>query len=269
MTVTKLPFPLPKTAVGSLLAFASIEAVFIGLFALVVVGMASRSTKKRIAGLVALGGLTVMMETLLVTLCLGIDRPHWAATTASLLWVQFLSASDLVLVFRIRAAQLLRLQGGKLRAGLAAVGLLWNVRRISTIWQVKNVPERPINQSRATFVFKRVAVTLLAYLFVDAIVSLPPPEEVMVRVDKATLFSIHQLNFGDLIFRFSTTVGYWLTTGILNLFLTNVGTIVAVSFGLSSPDDCPPLYGSFSEAYTIRRFWGSVLLENIPIGASR
>lgn len=26
--------------------------------------------------------------------------------------------------------------------------------------------------------------------------------------------------------------------------------------GLCSPADCPPLYGSFSEAYTIRRFWG-------------
>lgn len=38
--------------------------------------------------------------------------------------------------------------------------------------------------------------------------------------------------------------------------MTNVGAIVAVLSGLSRPTDCPPLYGSFSDAYTIRRFWG-------------
>lgn len=255
MMIAKLRVPLssPAPAVNPLMTFAGTEAVFLGLFAFIVVCVASRSANKRIAGLVILGALTILMETLLVRLCQGVDRPQWAAVIASLLWVQFLSASELILVSRVHAAQL---QGGKLRAGLGAVGLLWNVRRIRTPWQVKNVPDTPMNQSRAAFVFKRTVATLLAYLFVDAVVSIPPPEAVMVQVDKATLVSIHQLDFGDLVFRLSTTAGYWLTTGILNFFMTNVGTILFVSFGLSGPDDCPSLYGSFSEAYTIRRFWG-------------
>lgn len=257
--VAKLPLSLPKTAAGSLLAFAGTEAVFLGLFAFVVTGTAARSTFKRTAGLATLCALTILMEISIAPLCQRVDRPHWAATIASLLWVQFLSASELVLVSRVHAAQLLRLQGGSIQAGSAAVGLLWNVRRVRTPWQVKNIPVAPVDQNRAGFVFKRVAVTLVAYLFVDAVVSMPSPEAVMVRTDKATLFSIHQLDVGDLIFRSSTTAGYWLTTGILNFFMTNVGAIVAVSLGLSSPNDCPPLYGSFSEAYTIRRFWGLVL----------
>lgn len=262
--VAQLPL-YPKTAVGSLLTFAGTEAVFLGLFAFIVTGTNARSTFNRAAGLVTLCALTLLLETSLVPLCQGVDRPHWAATIASLLWVQYLSASELVLVSRVHAKQLLRLRRGRFQAGSAAVGLLWNMRRIRTPWQVKNVPFTPVNQNRASFVFKRGAVTLMAYSFVDAVVSMPLPEAVMVRTDKATLFSIHQLDVGDLIFRFSTTAGYWITTGILNFFMTNVGVIAAVSLGLSSPDDCPPLYGSFSEAYTIRRFWGSVLLQNFSI----
>lgn len=256
MMIAQLPLSLQKSAMGSLLASAGVEAVFLGLFAFVVVGTASRSTKKRIAGLVILCALTILMEALLVPLCQGVGRPHWAATIASLLWIQFLSASDLVIISRVHSAQLLRLQGGRFGAGSAAVVLLWSVRRVRTPWQVKNVPVTLVNQSRAGFVLKRVAVTLLAYLLVDAVVSMPPPEAVMVQANKASLFSVHQLDVGDLIFRSSTTAGYWLTTGILVLFMNNVGAIVAVSLGLSSPGDCPPLFGPFSEAYTIRRFWG-------------
>lgn len=158
----ELPLSSPKTAIGSLLASAGVEAVFLGVFVVTVVGTAARSTNKRIAGLIILCALTILMETLLVPLCRRVDRPHWAATIASLLWVQFLSASDLVLISRVHAAQLLRLQGGKCGAGSAAVVLLWNVRRVRTPWQVKNVPVALGNQNRAGFVLKRVAVTLLA-----------------------------------------------------------------------------------------------------------
>ncbi|KAK7705905.1 hypothetical protein SLS64_007857 [Diaporthe eres] len=124
--------------------------------------------------------------------------------------------------------------------------------------QVKNVPSSVglQTQTRAGFVLRRVAITLLAYLFVDAVVSMPPPEKAMVQADKAALFSLQSLSAGDIAFRSGTVVGYWLTTGILNLFMNNVGAIAAVTLGLSSPAECPPLYGSFSDAYTIRRFWG-------------
>lgn len=69
------------------------------------------------------------------------------------------------------------------------MGLLWNVRRVGTPWQVKNIPPAPKKQSRTGFVLRRVAVTLFAYLFVDVVVSMPPSEEVMVRADKAGLLA--------------------------------------------------------------------------------
>ncbi|KAK2615036.1 hypothetical protein N8I77_001815 [Diaporthe amygdali] len=252
---------LSNSVLRSVIRFFCTEAAFLATFTLVILGTAAQSTSKRIAGLAILCATTAWMESLVVPICLRNERPHWAATVASLLWVQFLSASDLVLVRRVHAAQIPRLHGsssGTFRDSRAAVGLLWNIRRVGTPWQVKNVPSS-VNlqtQTRAGFVLKRMAITLLAYLFVDAVVSMPPPEQVMVQADKATLFSFRTLTTGDIIFRCGTVVGYWLTTGILNLFMNNMGAIVAVLLGLSEPADCPTLYGSFSEAYTIRRFWG-------------
>lgn len=246
----------PDSALRSLASLFCAEAVFLCLFTLIILGTAARSPLMRPAGLVGLCAVTVMMERLVAPLCLRIDRPHWAATVASLLWVQFLSASELVVVSRVDAAQLERPHQGKFSAALTTIGLLWNMRRIGTVWQVKNVTAAPKSQSWLAFVLRRIVATLLAYLFVDAVVSMPPPEDHMVGTDKATLFSLQNLDIGDVIFRCSTVAGYWLTTGVLNLFMTNVGAIISVSFGLSDPDECPPIYGSFAEAYTIRRFWG-------------
>lgn len=252
---------LPDSEYRSALGFFCAEAAFLALFTLMVLRTAAQSTSKRTAGLVILCATTMWMESVVIPICLENERPHWAATAASLLWVQFLSASDLIIVTRVHAQQLIHLRGsnsGTLSDSRAAMALLWNVRRVGTPWQVKNVPSSIglRMQNRTGFVLKRAAITLLAYLFVDAVVSMPPPEQAMVRADKAALFSLRNLSTGDVIFRSGTVVGYWLTTGILNLFMNNVGAIVAVLLGLSTPADCPPLYGSFSEAYTIRRFWG-------------
>lgn len=250
---------------SSMVGFLCAEAAFLAVFSRVVLSTAARSTGKRVSGLVVLCATTVWMEKVIVPVCLKNGRPHWAATVASLLWVQFLSASDLTLVTHVHTAKLPSLRGsgtGILRSVRTAAGLLWNVRRVGTPWQVKNVPSSVglQTQSRAGFVARRVAVTLLAYLFVDTVVSMPPPEQHMVRADKAALFSLRSLGADDLAFRCGTVVGYWLTTGVLVLFMNNVGAIVAVLLGLCSPADCPPLYGSFSEAYTIRHFWGYVSL---------
>lgn len=252
---------VPDSSLSVVLGFFCTELVFLALFTAVILNTAAQSTSKRITAVVTLCAATMRMEKLVVPMCLGNERPHWAATVASLLWVQFLSASDLVLVSRVHAAQLPRLRRprlGVLQGFRTVVGLLWNVRRVGTPWQVKNVPSSVglQTQTRAGFVLRRVGITLLAYLFVDLVVSMPPPGQDMVRADKAALASLRNLSAGDVIFRASTVLGYWLTTGILNLFMNNVGAIVAVLLGLCSPADCPLLYGSFSEAYTIRRFWG-------------
>lgn len=245
------------------LAFGSVctETSFVGIFAFLLLQTSPQATNKRISGLAVLGAATYAMESLIVQLCLNNGRPHWAAVLVSLLWVQLLNASDILLVLRADAAQLSKLHGedaGTARRVRSAAGILFNSRRVGTPWQVKNTPSTAglESQSRAAFLFRRSAITILAYLFVDIMTSLPAPDPAFVRADKATLLSVNSLSAEDIIFRLATTISYWVTTGIVLMVMNNTGAIVAVLSGLCRPVDCPPPFGSFLEAYTVRRFWG-------------
>lgn len=245
------------------LAFGSFytEAAFIAIFVFLVLRTPPRAANKRIAGLVVLSAVTYAMERSVVQLCLNNGRPHWAAVLVALLWVQLLNASDLLLVLRVDAAQLSRLRGqgsGKFRGARSAAGILFNSRRVGTPWRVRNTPSTAglETQSRTAFFVNRVAIMVPAYLFVDTMTSLPLPDPAFLRADKAALFPVDSLSVEDIIFRIATTISYWVTTGIVLMVMNNMGAIIGVLLGLYRPVDCPPPFGSFLEAYTIRRFWG-------------
>ncbi|KAI1357568.1 membrane bound O-acyl transferase family-domain-containing protein [Xylaria arbuscula] len=259
----------PETMTSSLASlplFFVGETAFLTTYALTILNSPAHASFVRMSGLALLVAITYSNEQLVAQLCLASGRPHWAATAVSLLWVQFLSASELIIVSRVQSAELCRpgaVKGGfgRIRTGASAIGLLWNMRRIGTKWQVKNVlsSTAPTRQatSRSTFILQRLFITLIAYVVVDFVASLPPPDPVLVQPEKAALFySLRRLNAGDLTFRAVMTISYWFTTDTLNLFMVNMGATVAVLLNFSRPADCPPLYGAFSEAYTVRRFWG-------------
>ncbi|CAH0044399.1 unnamed protein product [Clonostachys solani] len=227
------------------------QAVFLWLFVLLLLGTTAQATTKRVLGLVVLGAVTYFQEYLIVQICLARNRPLWAGTAGSLLWVQLLSASDLLLALRVDSSQLPPGQ----TSSTHAAGLLWSMRRIGTRWQVKTAAAAS-QQSRAGFVFSRAATTLGVYLFVDFLVSMPPPDPSLIQISKATLFSLHELHTEDVIFRVSMTIAYWVSTGVLVLFMNNLGAIVVVLLNISQPEDCIPLFGSFLDAFTVRRFWG-------------
>jgi hypothetical protein len=51
---------------------------------------------------------------------------------------------------------------------------------------------------------------------------------------------------------------FWLSAyGAISMQYTLL-SIVTVALGISEPVDWPPVFGSFSDAYTIRRAWGYV-----------
>ncbi|CAG9942328.1 unnamed protein product [Clonostachys rosea f. rosea IK726] len=152
----------------------------------------------------------------------------------------------------------LRVDSSKLppsQASTHAASILWNMRRIGTRWQVKTAASTS-HQSRVGFILRRVATTLGAYLVVDFLVSMPPPDPSLIQVSKATLFSLHELHVEDVIFRVSMTIGFWISVGVLVLCMNNLGAIFAVLLNISSPEDCLPVFGSFLDAFTVRRFWG-------------
>ncbi|KAM7211476.1 Membrane bound O-acyl transferase family domain containing protein [Rhypophila decipiens] len=251
------------------LGFFALEGAFLAIFTSIVLGTTASATTKRAVGLATLALATLAVEGLAVPLCRSSNRPHWAATISSLLWVQFLSASELVMVTRLNANHLPVLPKGSrpskaqteniLARSRSAIGLLWNMRRVGTPWQVKNTPSAMGQQSssRLSFTAQRLAVTMLAYLFFDVVVSFPPPPPAMTTAEKGSLFQgIGGLDVGDIVFRTTMTASFWLMLIVLNLFMTNTGAIVSVLLGFNKPEDCPPLHGSFAEAFTLRRFWG-------------
>jgi hypothetical protein len=236
---------------GPLPASVCAEMAFLATFAYIITKTPAQATAYRFLGFVLLATITYSMETLISQVCLLNGRPHWAAISGSFIWIQLLSGSELLLVSRVKRSDLPRSRSGS----LSAIGLLWNVRRIDTKWQVKNVPlGKGGKSSRTTFLLRRIALALCAYILIDIAVSLPPPNPSLVMADKALLFSLPSLD--DFIFRSITTITYWVSSAIINFLMNSFGVIFAVFFHLSNPEDCPPLYGSFMDAFTIRRFWG-------------
>lgn len=244
------------------------EAAFIATYAFLLLNTPSKATSKRVIGLLVLGTATWMLEKSLVQRCMDNKRPHWAAIITAFLWVQLAHASDLLLVRGVDSAKLSTYGGSKNKYRAISssapkstvVALLFNSRRIGTPWQVKNVPSTTSleGESRTTFILRRSAILLLAYLFVDIMVSLPAPDPVFVRADKATFFPdfYGPSAVDNTIFRVATTVSFWLTTGIVVIATNNLYAILAVASGLSRPVDCPPPLGSFLDSFTVRRFWG-------------
>ena len=249
---------------GSVHAFGTTLLTFLALFTTVILLVPRQSTLTRFTSLIALCSLTYVLQETFLQLC---ENPHWRAAAAPLLWIQFLSASEWILISRLDAAHIPRRRG---KQGLDTIitqvtdviALLWNLRRVNTKWQTKNIPSSsssgPASSSRSHFILRRLTTTLIAYLVMDIMVSAPPPDPKLVRPEKATLLKLHDLSSEDLIFRTIGTLSFWFSTALINLIMSNTTAILSVLSGLSAPTDCPPLYGSILEAYTIRNFWGYV-----------
>lgn len=242
---------------ASVLAFGTVEFAFLIFFTVVILRVPRQATVTRFTGLVALSALTYMLQGTILHMC---RNPHWRAAAVPLAWIQFLSASEMVCVSCVDAACISASRGGSKAQAIQVVALLWNLRRVGTRWQVKNIPASsssgPASSSRARFVLRRLTTTFLAYVILDIMVSGPAPDLALVSPQKETLFKLSCLSLDDIIFRTIGTVSFWLSSALINMVMTNIAAIASVISGLSSPADCPPLYGPIGEACSIRRFWG-------------
>ena len=247
---------------GSLWSFIITQFTLLILYTVVILLVPAHATVTRITSLVALSTLTYMLQEMVIQLC---KNPHWRAAAVPLLWIQFMSASELIWVSRVDKTHV-SASRGKTRVetiptqAMQVVTLLWNLRRVGTRWQVKNISasqsSESTSQSRLRFVLRRLTTTFLAYLIVDIMIAGPSPDVVLVSSPKETLFKLSYLSLEDVIFRIIGTVSFWLITALFNLILTNSTAILFVISGLSAPSDCPPLYGPIGDAYSVRQFWG-------------
>ncbi|KAK1532799.1 cytochrome P450 monooxygenase [Colletotrichum costaricense] len=141
--------------------------------------------------------------------------------------------------------------------------LLWKLRRIGTRWQVRNVPglqQRSPHppESRVAFILKRSLKILVAYQVLSLMTQAPPPDPNFVGRDKQALAfqGLVRLSQADITFRIIGTLSFWACTALINLLMFEIACLGFVVVFLCKVEDCPPLYGDFSSASTIRGFWG-------------
>ena len=137
-------------------------------------------------------------------------------------------------------------------------------RYIGSPYQARNVPPYSTTSTtyiptRRSFLVRRGCIFLTCYLFADLMIRVDQPDRnAIVFAEKYVPFFMRLGNVGadEMFTRLSTTLGYWIGAYTVLQAYYSAMAFVAVSSGLDSPVYCRPVFGSLSDAYTIRGFWG-------------
>ena len=139
-----------------------------------------------------------------------------------------------------------------------------NARMIGTPWQVKGVPpfltkDNTFVPTRSQFLLRTCLRLLTAYLVLDLLTAWGDLDKnpVIYSPDLIPLFRrVGEVTVEQLVIRLITTIALWTSIYCIMTILYSVVSLIAVLSDASEARSWPPVYGSLSNAYTIRRFWG-------------
>jgi hypothetical protein len=123
----------------------------------------------------------------------------------------------------------------------------------------------PQNQSRAVFLLTCLFSCILYYIiyrlykptFTSTFLSLlsGPPSLDLIEIQ--SLFRrLPNITLPETLLKTLLIPDFILTTYLLDNFFHSLFALFFVGIGLDAPSDWPPLYGSITETYTLRNFWG-------------
>lgn len=140
----------------------------------------------------------------------------------------------------------------------------FSFRDVNTVYEVKNVPHCSASDStyvpsRKKFLAQSTLILVVCYVLLDLAESQPPAPNakklfswkvipLLTRLDEVTL--------EEMITRCLVTLGFWLTLYCLLTVFAKGLAVVFVALGLTDVKSWRPIFGYFSETYTLRRFWG-------------
>jgi hypothetical protein len=160
----------------------------------------------------------------------------------------------------------------RLRFGIW-IGIPWNPRLIHTPWQVTGTPDFPAGRipSRAEFLCKAVLRLVAYFLFADLVTTMGSRDASMAKRNqklfdgsRVPFFArLGSTNGEEVMIRFGATLFFGLTTYVSVQIFHTVAQIVAVGSGLSGVEGWKPMYGSLTDCWSIRQFWGSVVFDHI------
>ncbi|CDO68589.1 hypothetical protein BN946_scf184996.g20 [Trametes cinnabarina] len=134
--------------------------------------------------------------------------------------------------------------------------IIHNTRLIGTNAQVANIPP-PFKGTRSQFLWRRLQQLLISLALLDMIAYFIHSYQYFYKPGSAAPAHLYSGALGYLIR--TGCSGIWLVRLYLLLKLSyTVMSMVAVAtrFGHGNPEDWPEYFGSWSEAYTVRRLWG-------------
>jgi hypothetical protein len=148
------------------------------------------------------------------------------------------------------------------------VCLIFNVRGIETPWQAKHLGGFPQfyfqhgerrEPTRSWFIIRQSLIAAWQYLLLDFVYnsSLNTPKEDTQRLfGHGTEYIYLNATAEQWMGRVIVGIIAWAIPGRVSIdFPYRVLSIISVLFGFASPQQWPPLFGSISDAYTIRGFW--------------
>ncbi|TLD24109.1 hypothetical protein PspLS_06389 [Pyricularia sp. CBS 133598] len=239
------------------------QLIFVLVYSCTIFKVPAGQKVLRLASIVPLTCISYLVQSSLVRNC---QVSQWRGIGAGLVWIQLLSAIDLVAASCVSPFYLSTpANAGRLRAGLESAALLWNFRRIGTVWAVTKIRPR-CHGMRRLFLARQVPALCIAYLLLDLGVSMPPPDLSLVQPAKQALWPLSGLSTDDLVFRLAGSISFWISVAILLYIIHSTVIIVGVVLHWWKPEDCVPLFGYIQDAYSIRNFWGSVWHQCIRQG---
>lgn len=143
-----------------------------------------------------------------------------------------------------------------------ALAMQWNLRRIKTSRPARNTPPFSSKNptyipSRGAFLLTRIAVILASIAYMAIIGLQPQPTREDISGDRTRFFSrLNEVTLYELLQRAISTVTWLSGIGTTSEICYNVIAVVLVGLGLSEPVMWPSWFGSFTEAYSVRRWWG-------------
>ncbi|SMQ47117.1 unnamed protein product [Zymoseptoria tritici ST99CH_1A5] len=140
---------------------------------------------------------------------------------------------------------------------------LWSLRGVGTAWQPKSIPQFPAGQipGRAAFIRRQVILIFFTYCLVDWITSQKQTPEAAVSwaEGKEWLWlarNPHKVTAQDLVARALATFMSWFLLGRLMLEMWHrIFSVIFVGSGISEVRQWPPLWGSYSDCFTLRRYF--------------
>ncbi|KAF3940854.1 hypothetical protein ABW19_dt0206861 [Dactylella cylindrospora] len=144
-----------------------------------------------------------------------------------------------------------------------------NFRGIKTPYQVKNVPafdgKRPgWVPSKTRFMLRQLTWFIVLYVFYDFLFSQemgPEDEAKFMGVNRENLIirdpADGPITGDELGYRIFMVGLMWTAMIPFAVSLQYIGfSLIGVGFGLSEPENWPPVYGHAKDSYTLRLFWG-------------